>query len=161
MPGVERPPILVPRVVGRNIKDDPFVRAREHERREAAAAPGVIEALDRGERHAFVATDLLWLDGTPLDDIPLLERKRLLDGVLEASYLVRVDAVREGLRDPDPGHVGDAGLPRAALPRCELAGTWPGRENPDCAVSRPPEGPHGPAKAPVAAPLTRALPAGW
>ena len=41
-------------------------------------------------RHAFVATDLLWLDGTPLADMPLLERKRLLEGALEASYLVRV-----------------------------------------------------------------------
>ena len=29
---------------------------------------------------AFVAIDLLWLDGDPLIDVPLAERKRLLDG---------------------------------------------------------------------------------
>ena len=49
-----------------------------------------IEALARGERHAFVATDLLWLDGQPLDDVPLLERKRQLEAVLDESYLARV-----------------------------------------------------------------------
>ena len=46
----------------------------------------------RGERHAFVATDLLWIDGQPIDDVPLLERKRLLEAVLDESYLVRVSA---------------------------------------------------------------------
>ena len=39
-----------------------------------------------------MATDLLWLDGQPLDDVPLLERKRLLEAVLDESYLVRVSA---------------------------------------------------------------------
>ncbi|HET7727845.1 MAG TPA: hypothetical protein VFK54_11045 [Candidatus Limnocylindrales bacterium] len=38
---------------------------------------------------AFVATDLLWLDGEPLLDVPLLERKRLLEAVLAESELVR------------------------------------------------------------------------
>ena len=41
---------------------------------------------------AFVATDLLWLDGESLLDVPLLERKRLLDSVLVESELVRVGA---------------------------------------------------------------------
>ena len=41
---------------------------------------------------AFVATDLLWLDGDSLLDVPLLERKRLLGGVLEESELVRLGA---------------------------------------------------------------------
>ena len=49
-----------------------------------------IEALARGERHAFVATDLLWLDGTSLADVPLLERKRLLEAVLSESFLARL-----------------------------------------------------------------------
>ena len=39
MPGVERPPLLIPRSVRGNVKDDPFVRARDHEKREAARAP--------------------------------------------------------------------------------------------------------------------------
>lgn len=38
---------------------------------------------------AFVAVDLLMLDNETLFDVPLLERKRLLDGVLIESQLVR------------------------------------------------------------------------
>jgi hypothetical protein len=37
----------------------------------------------------FVAIDLLWLDGEPLLDVPLLERRRLLDSALTESDLVR------------------------------------------------------------------------
>jgi bifunctional non-homologous end joining protein LigD len=46
--------------------------------------------LDPDEELSFVATDLLWLDDTSLLDIPLLERRRLLDSVLSESELVRV-----------------------------------------------------------------------
>lgn len=38
---------------------------------------------------AFVAVDLLWLDGEPLVDVPLAERKRLLDSVLRDGEVVR------------------------------------------------------------------------
>jgi hypothetical protein len=38
----------------------------------------------------FVATDLLWLDDTSLLDVPLLERRRLLESVLEESDVIRV-----------------------------------------------------------------------
>ncbi|MBI2762150.1 MAG: hypothetical protein HYX54_00085 [Chloroflexi bacterium] len=38
---------------------------------------------------AFVAVDLLWLDGDSLIDVPLGERKRLLDGVFQEGDLVR------------------------------------------------------------------------
>lgn len=38
---------------------------------------------------AFVATDLLWLEGDTLLDVPLLERKRLLDSAIGESELVR------------------------------------------------------------------------
>jgi hypothetical protein len=89
-PKVERPPILVPRVLRSSVKDDPYVHSRDHEVAVEKAAPVTIEALARGEKHAFVATDLLWLDGQPLDDVPLLERKRLLEAVLSESFLVRV-----------------------------------------------------------------------
>jgi hypothetical protein len=37
----------------------------------------------------FLVTDLLWLDGTWLLDIPLLERRRLLEAVLPGDELVR------------------------------------------------------------------------
>lgn len=38
----------------------------------------------------FVATDLLWLEGESLLDVPLLERRRLLESVLTESDLVRL-----------------------------------------------------------------------
>jgi bifunctional non-homologous end joining protein LigD len=46
--------------------------------------------LDPDRPIAFVAVDLLRIDGTPLLDIPLLERKRLLDGSLAQTDLVRI-----------------------------------------------------------------------
>jgi ATP-dependent DNA ligase len=42
------------------------------------------------ERDAFVAIDLLELDGEPLLDVPLQERRRLLESVLEEGLQVRV-----------------------------------------------------------------------
>ena len=45
---------------------------------------------DAGGRVAFVAVDLLRLDGQSLLDLPLLERKRLLDGLIRQADLVRV-----------------------------------------------------------------------
>jgi ATP-dependent DNA ligase len=38
----------------------------------------------------FVAVDLLWLDGEPLLDVPLLERRRLLETVIAESDLIRI-----------------------------------------------------------------------
>jgi ATP-dependent DNA ligase len=40
--------------------------------------------------YAFVAIDLLRIDGQSLLDVPLLERKRILDGVIRQGPLVRV-----------------------------------------------------------------------
>ena len=51
---------------------------------------------------SFVATDLLWLDDTSLLDVPLLERRRLLESVLVESDLVR----RRRLRPPADRDVG-------------------------------------------------------
>lgn len=43
----------------------------------------------------YVAIDLLWLDGQPLIDLPLLERRRLLESALAEADLVRLNvAVR-------------------------------------------------------------------
>ena len=44
------------------------------------------------EAVSFVATDLLWLDDTSLLDVPLLERRRLLESVVAESDVVRVGA---------------------------------------------------------------------
>ncbi|HUP83113.1 MAG TPA: hypothetical protein VM284_02870 [Candidatus Limnocylindria bacterium] len=42
---------------------------------------------------AFVALDLLSVDGQTLFDVPLLERKRILEGIVMQSELVRVSPV--------------------------------------------------------------------
>ena len=55
---------------------------RVDEVRRRAAAP-LLEV-------AFVAVDLLWLDDEPLLDVPLLERKRILESVIAESRLVRM-----------------------------------------------------------------------
>jgi bifunctional non-homologous end joining protein LigD len=49
-----------------------------------------VAKLDPARPVAFVAVDLLAIDGTHLLDVPLLERKRLLDGALTPTDLVRV-----------------------------------------------------------------------
>jgi len=53
--------------------------------------PGPAPAVphDRPDAVAFVAVDLLVLDGQVLLDLPLLERKRLLESVIAGSELVR------------------------------------------------------------------------
>jgi hypothetical protein len=133
---VERPPLLIPRRL-RGGKDDPFVRSREHERQAVAEAPAVLFALESGVRHAFVATDLLWLDGTALDDIPLLERKRLLTAVIDETHLVRVSPfVTEAAIGT---HVTWATMGFRALHyRAANSRYRAGEENPDCSVAPPP-----------------------
>jgi len=44
------------------------------------------------ESVSFVATDLLWLDDTSILDVPLLERRRLLESAIAESDVVRVGA---------------------------------------------------------------------
>ena len=41
---------------------------------------------------SYVAIDLLWVDDTSLLDIPLLERRRILESVLDESDVVRIGA---------------------------------------------------------------------
>jgi hypothetical protein len=147
--GIERPPILIPRAMRKDVKDDPYVRARDHDKREAAQASAALAALEQGERHAFVATDLLWLDGIPLDGVPALERKRLLDGVLDPSFLVRVTPfVRPSaiLTLVTWGQLGFGELSYRAANSHYMAG----EENPDWALTRPPQGPQTAPAKPVA-----------
>ena len=58
------------------------------------ASRGTIEdQLTEGEqRQGFVAVDLLRIDGATLLDVPLLERKRLLESVISPSSLLRVSS---------------------------------------------------------------------
>ena len=55
-------------------------------------APPEPEPVDKGNPLAFVAIDLLALDDEPLLEIPLLERKRLLESVLAEDRLIRRSA---------------------------------------------------------------------
>ncbi len=50
------------------------------------------EAAEMEPVDGFVAVDLLRLDGTSLLDVPLLERKRLLESVIAPSRLLRVSS---------------------------------------------------------------------
>jgi len=66
------------------------------ERREAIEAGQARRvALPSTSPTAFVAIDLLWLDGASIMDVPLAERKRLLESVLlEGDVVRRTVAVR-------------------------------------------------------------------
>lgn len=148
LPTVERPPLLVPRVFRKNVKDDPYVRARDRDQRAAAIEPRIIDAMERGDRHAFVATDLLWLDGTSLVDIPLAERKRLLDGILSPSVLVRVTPYVKPSAKLTLVTWGQLGFTELSY-RAANSRYTAGAENVDWTMGRPPEGPQGPSKGPV------------
>ena len=145
LPTIERPPLIIPRAIRKQPKDDPYIHPRDFEVRAAAEEPETLEALRSGERHAFVATDLLWLDGEPLTDVPLLERKRHLEAILEQSLLVRVTPfVRPSsvLLLVTWGTLGFGELVYRTANGRYLAG----QENPDRVVARPPAGMMGPPK---------------
>ena len=81
----------------------------------------------------FVATDLLWLDDTSLLDVPLLERRRLLESVVVESDEIRVGTF---VRPPIASWVGSwkaqgfTGLTYKAANSRYLSGT----ANPEWAV---------------------------
>jgi ATP-dependent DNA ligase len=58
--------------------------------RVAGQRPKRRRLLDTDQPIAFVAIDLLRIDDTLLLELPLLERKRLLDGALSVGELVRI-----------------------------------------------------------------------
>src|SRR5512141_534935 len=69
-----------------------FLGSRRNRAAEAAEQRAAIrraETFGPDDVVTFVAFDLLWLDGESLLDVPLLERRRLLDTVLAESELVR------------------------------------------------------------------------
>ena len=69
-----------------------FVGSRRNRGAEAAQARKELRAAETfgpEDTVAYVAIDLLWLDGESLLAVPLLERRRLLDGVLTESGVVR------------------------------------------------------------------------
>jgi hypothetical protein len=58
---------------------------------------------DPGTDVAFVAVDLLWIDDQSICDVPLLERKRVLESVLRESEMIRVGTY---VRPPIDGWIG-------------------------------------------------------
>jgi hypothetical protein len=143
---VDRPIFSIPSIFRRKAKDDPYVYARDHAARREAEAPAILDALESGEPHAFVAVDILWLDGQDLSDVPLLERKRLLDAVLRPSKLVRVTPFVRPAAAPRTlitwGTLGFSDLSWRAANGRYLAG----RENPGWAVSAAPMSATRPAR---------------
>ena len=143
---IERPPFLVPRVFRSSVKDDPYVHGRDHEAETAKLEPLTLEALERGERHAFVATDLLWVDGQAIADVPLLERKRLLEAVLSESFLVRVSTFVRPTAAMTLVSWGTLGFSELSY-RGSNSRYLAGRTNDEWAIAKAPTSPTGPPKA--------------
>jgi len=76
---------------------------RRDELLEDLAAERTARDVDPGDVVNLVAVDLLWLDGEWLLDVPLLERKRLLESILPGDALVRAGAY---VRPPIASWVG-------------------------------------------------------
>jgi ATP-dependent DNA ligase len=64
-------------------------RNRVAEAAEAEAELRRAAAIEEDDVVSYVAFDLLWLEGESLLDVPLLERRRILDSVLAESEIVR------------------------------------------------------------------------
>ena len=56
-------------------------------------AEEIADPLETERRRAFVAVDLVELDGEPLHDVPFQERRRLLESVIDESVRVRLSPV--------------------------------------------------------------------
>ena len=83
---------------------------------------------------AFVAVDLIWLDDESICDVPLLERRRLLESVLVESHLVRVGVF---VKPPVDGWLGGwraVGFSRLAY-KAANSRYVPGAKNRDWAVA--------------------------
>ena len=65
-------------------------RNRAQERVDAMDAARDARTFGSEDTVTFVVTDLLWLDGESLLDVPLLERRRVLESVLDESDVVRL-----------------------------------------------------------------------
>ena len=64
-------------------------RSQTDERMKALEAERAAQTFGPDDVVSYVAVDLLWLDGESLLDVPLLERRRHLESVLDESELVR------------------------------------------------------------------------
>ena len=134
---VPRTMFSLPRFFHRDNRD-PYLIGRQHQAAEEARALPFLEALADGEDHAFVATDLLWLDGQSLLGLPLAERKRQLEAVLAQSRLVRVTPFARPAGSRMAGTWAALGF-RHIFWRAANSRYTPGLENPDWVVVAAPQ----------------------
>lgn len=81
--------VMTPAQVGRQMLLGARGAARDERRDAGLAERERRRPLPSASSAAFVAVDLLWIDGESIIDVPLLERKRLLESVLEDGEIVR------------------------------------------------------------------------
>ena len=86
---------------------------------------------------ALVAVDLIWLDDESLCDVPLLERKRILESVLTESHLIRVGIHVRPPIDTWLGSWRAFGFRRLSF-KAANSRYLPGRKNPDWAQAEIP-----------------------
>lgn len=86
---------------------------------------------------ALVAVDLVWLDDESLCDVPLLERKRILESVLGESHLIRVGIHVKPPVDAWLGSWRAFGFRRLAY-KAANSRYLPGAKNPDWAIAEIP-----------------------
>jgi hypothetical protein len=104
-------------------------KVRLAERRDEARRR-TVEGAD--DRLALVAVDLVWLDDESLCDVPLLERKRILESVLRESDLVRVGVHVKPPIDTWLGSWRSFGFQRISF-KAANSRYLPGRKNQDWA----------------------------
>jgi hypothetical protein len=109
-------------------KDRVARHVEEVERRHLAASGATV---------AIVLTDLLWLDDESLTDVPLLERKRILESVADESHLVRIGIHVKPPVDPWLGSWRAFGFRRLAY-KAANSRYVPGAKNADWALAEIP-----------------------
>jgi ATP-dependent DNA ligase len=87
-----------------------------------------------GEDVALVVVDILWLDDEPLLDVPLLERKRVLESALGESHLVRRGTYVRPPIDTWLGSWRSFGFSRMSF-KAANSRYLPGQTNPDWTVA--------------------------
>lgn len=108
-------------------------------RRNRPEPPPPIASIERqappaDEDVAIVVVDLLWLDNEPLLSVPLLERKRILESVVDESRLVRRGIFVRPPIDSWMGSWRAFGFRRLAFKAANSRYT-PGEPNPEWAVA--------------------------
>jgi ATP-dependent DNA ligase len=83
---------------------------------------------------AFVVVDILWLDDQPLLDVPLLERKRVLESAVGESRLVRRGTYVRPPVDPWLGSWRTFGFSRMSY-KAANSRYLPGQQNPQWTVA--------------------------